>query len=193
MTTTEEDTMTRNVHSRVLWPLIVVLGALGACTEQTPLATSAEPGLQPQANVSTAVAYHRTLAELRRATAAYHDIDRAIADGFILLHECEVRPGEGQAGAVYVNLSRLTGGIDPSNPPGLLYEPGRNGRMSLVGAELAVPFALWPHADPPEFFGAQFQPEEEFGVYGLHVWIWRHNPDGMFAQANPRVSCEPES
>ena len=26
--------------------------------------------------------------------------------------------------------------------------------------------------------------------YELHVWAWKDNPDGMFVDWNPRVSCE---
>ena len=26
--------------------------------------------------------------------------------------------------------------------------------------------------------------------YDLHVWLWEENPDGVFAQYNPRVSCK---
>jgi hypothetical protein len=26
--------------------------------------------------------------------------------------------------------------------------------------------------------------------YELHVWAWKTNPSGMFADWNPRVSCE---
>jgi hypothetical protein len=26
--------------------------------------------------------------------------------------------------------------------------------------------------------------------YELHVWAWKSNPDGVFADWNPRVSCE---
>jgi hypothetical protein len=25
--------------------------------------------------------------------------------------------------------------------------------------------------------------------YELHVWAWRHNPAGMFADWNPNVAC----
>ncbi len=25
--------------------------------------------------------------------------------------------------------------------------------------------------------------------YALHVWAWRSNPDGVFADWNPNVSC----
>jgi hypothetical protein len=42
---------------------------------------------------------------------------------------------------------------------------------------------------PPEFLGNTFQNEDEFGAWALHVWIWRHNPDGMFAPINPNVTC----
>jgi hypothetical protein len=26
--------------------------------------------------------------------------------------------------------------------------------------------------------------------YALHVWAWRHNPQGTFVDYNPRVSCD---
>lgn len=132
----------------------------------------------------------QALAQLRRATAAYHDIEAALADDFVLLHGCEARPGEGQVGAVYIRPDRLGLGIDPSRPQGLLYEPDADGRMRLLGAELAIPYPLWTDEEPPEFLGAQFQQEDEFGVWALHVWLWRHNPEGMFAQAHPGVDCE---
>lgn len=181
-----------NIDVRHIRTLAVATSiAFTACGDGGPsLATS--PLLDDQADVAalTSADYASTLAELRRATARYHDFDAAVADGFVLLHECEVRPGEAPAGAVYVQPERLTIGIDPSRPQGLLYEEDSSGRMELLGAELAIPFALWSGSEPPEFLGAQFQPEDEFGVWGLHIWLWRHNPDGMFAEGNPRVTCE---
>ena len=27
------------------------------------------------------------------------------------------------------------------------------------------------------------------GFYTLHVWLWGHNPSGMFAHWNPEVTC----
>jgi hypothetical protein len=93
-------------------------------------------------------------------------------------------------GAVYALPERLDGVIDPWEPEGLIYEPTAQGRFRLVGVELIVPYAAWSDAAPPEFLGATFQREDEFGVFGLHVWIWRRNPEGLFAQSNPRVSCD---
>jgi len=29
-----------------------------------------------------------------------------------------------------------------------------------------------------------------FPSYELHVWVWKHNPNGMYATTNPLVSCE---
>ena len=54
----------------------------------------------------------------------------------------------------------------------------------------AVEFAVLDTGQPaPGFLGATFQREEEFGVFGLHAWVWRDNPNGLFAETNPRVSC----
>ena len=130
------------------------------------------------------------IATLQRVTARYHNLDVAIADGFVLLHPCESRPGEGPVGIVYVNFARLLDGlVDPASPDALIYEPTRNGRERLVGVEFAIPYPLWTQQTPPQFLGATFQREDEFGVFALHVWVWRHNPDGLFAEANPNVSC----
>jgi hypothetical protein len=177
------------VSSRSLAVLAASL-LLAACADGAPLAPDAPLAASARRGPPAAGAEHRALATLRRATARYHDVRAAVADGFVLLHECEVRPGEGPVGILYVHMGRLLdGAIDPALPDALLYEPARRGRPKLVGVELAVPYALWSGAAPPAFLGAEFQREEEFGVFALHVWVWRHNPEGMFAEANPRVSC----
>ena len=165
--------------------------ALAACTDSPPLEPEQAQPLSAQMAVTPPAAeVNRVIATLRRATDRYHDLDVAIADGFVHLHDCEVRPGEGPVGLVYVHPGRLSDAIiDPALPEGLIYEPGRNGRPKLVGAELVIPFSLWPSPVAPRFLGATFQPEEEFGVYGLHVWIWRQNPNGLFEETNPNVTC----
>jgi hypothetical protein len=164
-----------------------------ACAEEAPLAPGREAANAPQlAVVPPESEANRMLARLRRATDRYHNLDVAIADGFVHLHDCEVRPGEGPVGIVYIHPGRIGDAvIDPSLPEGLIYAPGRNGRRpKLVGAELVVPYAFWHAAEPPTFLGVPFQGEDEFGVFGLHVWIWRHNPDGLFAESNPEISCD---
>ena len=166
--------------------LLVISAALlaAACADQSPL----EPALESTIRVQAA-SNEDVFATLRRVTARYHNIDAAIADGFVLLHPCEERGDEGPVGAVYAHFGRvLDGVIDPELPDALIYEPSQAGEAKLVGVEFAQPYPFAPTA--PQFMGQSFQPEDEFGVWALHVWVWRHNPEGMFAETNPRVSCD---
>jgi hypothetical protein len=129
------------------------------------------------------------IATLRSATSRYQDLNVAKAEGFVFLHGCEVRPGEGPVGIVYVHMDRLMdGAIDPTKPDALIYAPNGD-HPTLVGVELAVPYPLWTKQEPPKFLDGTFQAEDEFGVFGLHVWVWRENPNGLFAESNPKVSC----
>ena len=42
-----------------------------------------------------------------------------------------------------------------------------------------------------ELFGGQkFKQNDTFQLWGLHAWVWKDNPSGMFADWNPRVTCE---
>ena len=180
--------------------LLPALALAAACGGDQSLAPAAERQLAARlsaipVHAGAQAGAQQALATLRRVTARYHDVDAAIADGFVFFHGCEVRPGEGAVGTLYVHFDRLMDGvIDPARPDALVYEPSRTtgGKPTLVAAELAVPIALWSQPGAPTFLGAEFQAEEEYGVYGLHVWIWRNNPEGLFAEANPQVSCGAE-
>jgi hypothetical protein len=72
----------------------------------------------------------------------------------------------------------------------LLYSPvpGEN-RLELAGVEYLVPLSFSP--DPPEGFTGDADlwrsDMEGFGLWELNVWIWLHNPEGVFADRNPRV------
>jgi len=168
--------------------IVVGIAALfAACADQTPLSPNRQAGNAAQLSAGPGTETGSIFATLRRVTARYHDLDVAKNEGFVLLHECESRPGEGPVGVVYVNFARLLDGdINPELPDALIYEPGPNG-LKLAGVEFAV---LNTGQPAPQFLGATFQREDEFGVYALHAWVWRNNPDGMFAQTNPKVSCE---
>jgi hypothetical protein len=79
----------------------------------------------------------------------------------------------------------------------VIYEPGDGGRMRLVAAEYVVFQSAWDahHAARPELFGREFElvgAGNRYGLppfYELHAWLWYHNPSGMFADYNPRVTC----
>ena len=183
MTTANPHSLTRPIS------MLATLVLLGACADQGLVAPQDNDPAASRLAASQATASD-PIATIRRATARYHDLDAALADGFVFLHGCETRPDEGPAGVLYVHFDRLLdGAIDPAAPDALLYEPRANGKPRLIGVELAVPYALWTESQPPQFMGAEFQTEDEFGVWGLHVWAWDRNPEGMFAESNPNVDC----
>ncbi len=74
----------------------------------------------------------------------------------------------------------------------------KSGRMQLVGVEYVVIAEAWDAANkmPPMLKGQLFTyntAPNRYGIpahYALHVWAWRPNPNGAFADWNPRVSCE---
>jgi len=95
--------------------------------------------------------------------------------------------GKGAMGYHYVNGALVDGQIDLLRPEVLIYEPGPNGEESLVGLEYIVPLS---EPEPAPVLGERFMRNEDLGLWVMHVWLWRENPDGMFASWNPRVSCE---
>jgi hypothetical protein len=93
---------------------------------------------------------------------------------------------------------------DFMSPSILIYEPQADGSLQLVAVENLAFAAAWKAAGntkPPTFHGVsynymaddpatladdahQFEPH-----YDRHVWIYRENPNGVFAPFNPKVSC----
>lgn len=132
------------------------------------------------------------LANLRESLAPYHRLEAALAANWDTdITGCLEDPVAGGMGHHYADLVRLDDVIEETRPEALLYEPQRNGRMRLVAVEYVVPFSeTWPEEGPaPMLQGQPFSANEVFGVWALHAWIWHHNPSGMFASWNPRVSC----
>ncbi len=134
----------------------------------------------------------RQLAAVRRATAKYHDVSKAIADGYLPAPHCVGVPGVGGMGYHYVKPSLTRDlALDPLQPELLLYVPSGNG-LRLVGVEYFVAAVGQP---TPSLFGRPFDgpmPGHEPGMpthYDLHVWLWQTNPNGIFAALNPNVEC----
>ena len=174
---------------------VVLVGAFAltaACTSDAPVAPNADNELASElSDRRTRGKIMRTTNILRRVTAKYHDLGAAIDDGFVFLHACEIR-SEGAVGMIYVHPTRVGDGIARVEvPDALIYEPATNPseKPKLVGVEFAIPYSLWTDAEPPRFLDFEFEREDEFGVFGLHAWVWRENPNGMFSEANPRVAC----
>jgi len=124
-------------------------------------------------------AARQQLAAARNATARYHDVELAIADGYVL--SSPNVPGEGFH---YVNRNLIDCNFEPERPEVLLYVPSGNG-LRLVGAEYSIPIACSPTA-PPEGFAGDAD-EWEFMAEGRPIWarvawLWLGNPNGIFAE-----------
>lgn len=141
---------------------------------------------------------NKDLAAARAATAQYHNESTAIADGYHATDECVAVPDIGAMGYHYVNFELFGQPLDVRKPAALIYQPNGNGGRKLVAVEY---FAvdedqdLSTDDDKPSLFGVEFDGpmeghEEGMPVhYDLHVWVWQHNPAGMFEQFNPAGSC----
>lgn len=121
----------------------------------------------------------RQLAEVRRATAQYHDVLRAEADGYRPSSPCVEGMGFHYLRSVAADASAL----DVAAPNILVYAPRPDGGLRLV----AVEYASW---EPASLFGQAFDaPNGGPPFHTLHAWVWQANPDGTFEAMNPNVSC----
>lgn len=134
---------------------------------------------------------------VRDSTRQYHDLTVATSDGYGQFLGCVSGPQEGAMGFHYVNGPRVGDGlVDATKPEALIYEV-TSGKARLVGVEFIVDAAQWnaKNAQPPALEGQSFHfvgAPNRYGIpafYELHVWAWRDNPGGAFADFNTRVTC----
>ena len=129
------------------------------------------------------------------------------------------RPASDGAMGVHYFRPDLLGIKGPPNPrvdgdgthtdwlkPGILiYEPQADGSLALVAVENLVFAKAWHAAgnkERPSYQGVPYDhmaddPKTKVDEahmfephYDRHVWLYRENPKGMFAQFNPNVSCK---
>ncbi len=145
-----------------------------------PLAAGASAGVTESDTL-------QQLAQVRQVTAKYHDVEQALADGYVATHVCV----EGM-GYHYLNprlASDLT--IDPLTPELLIYAPSGEG-LKLVAVEYFVanvgqarPSVMGWGFDGPMAGHEPGMPEH----YDLHAWVWQANPYGLFTPFNWKISC----
>ena len=168
---------------RTLLTMLTLLAVLTATTlHSTVLAVSTKTISAP---VTVNSELNAELARARAATAKYHSVEAAEADGYISINFCE--PGEG---CHWLNPSYIDGAFDAERPEILLYAPDENGKLRLVAVEYVEPIAFLPGGAPEGFTGDEDEWREDTegaGLWELTVWLWLNNPDGMFEQHNPRV------
>jgi len=157
------------------------------------------------------------LAAVRQATAQFHDVVVAYAAGYTTENEPCVASPLGAMGFHAPNFALIGDpALDAARPELLLYAPTSNGRLKLVGVEYfravllrnvttgevgpRFESAKWDTAQyelvtpQPRLLGQGFEldPPPAPGVpwhWSLYVWIWAHNPSGMFSPWNPSISC----
>jgi len=144
------------------------------------------------------------LAQIRRVTARFHRVEKAMAAGYELgwvngsgvriITGCVSNPTAGAMGYHYFNAELVAdNAVDPLEPEVLVYETGADGGLKLVAVEWVV---RGPNTNPP---GVSDAPSvlgmpmhilvPAVGFWLKHAWIWKHNPAGMFADWNPEVTC----
>jgi hypothetical protein len=156
--------------------------------------------------------------EVRRLTEPFRDVAAAQAAGYTVWSPDPTAAGatcassaQGRMGYHLVNVG-LRGSpanpaqgdavIDYRQPEMLLYEKRADGTMNLVGVEYLVFREAWERvhgagAAPPTVLGQtmplsthSFVPGgPEIPHYELHVWLHSQNPNGMFSDWNPSISC----
>lgn len=167
--------------------MLAVLGAIIVVT--TVAATNA-----PQDTVSV----------VRQATAQFHDIEAAKAAGYELgyvngsgnriITGCVAHPSAGVMGYHYFNKGLIDDlVVDVAKPEGLVYTSTGDGELRLVAVEYVVPGAGSNPAgvsQAPTVLGMEMHIlVPAVGFYIQHVWVWSHNPAGMFVDWNPELSC----
>lgn len=164
----------------------------------TVVPEAAQHALGKGRSASTPARVQQELARLRQATAAYHDIERARDAGYEVLvthpetgAECLAHETDGGMGYHYLKPDLVSDHVAVDQPEVLIYERGPNGKLRLVAVEYIIPFDLrGENESPPVLFGQEFVHNHTFDLWALHVWVWKQNPSGMFADYNPRVSCD---
>jgi hypothetical protein len=165
--TVRRKTVALAVAAAIVLSIVVALLTGGATAEATP----AQPTTQE---------VNRDLAAARAASAKYHRVEMALADGFVDTGHCVASP-DGGMGYHFVNPARMGDDhLDVREPEVLLYAKDVDGRYRLTGVE-------YIGSEGDALFGRTFTPTPAGPA--LHVWLWKHNPSGMFADWNPNVSC----
>jgi hypothetical protein len=160
----------------------------------------------------------QTLDDLRQLTAPLHDIDAAQAAGYNLFTSfprtaadgCISDMNEGGMGYHYFRGNNLADdSVSLLDPEFLVYAPTNaprkdgDARMRLAAFDYFIPYSdKWPGPDDPRYKRAPTTHDfstmsdlpniafarSRFLGWMFHIWLWEHNPGGMFTNWNASVS-----
>lgn len=186
---------------------VVLLLAVGACADDPAGVDDVSVHADPLLSANASPLVKKKIAELRRWSARFHDVDKAAEAGYTAHIGCidetieGLDPSEARGMGYHVTRGDMDivadGVIDIDQPEFLVYAPHRRdaelprekrlGAARLVGFDYFVPGALWTDPDPPEFFGEPFDWSDTFQGWVRHIYLWGHNSDGIFENYNPNV------
>jgi hypothetical protein len=127
--------------------------------------------------------------KVRGANSRFRDVSVAVSEGYAPI-PCASGIDGGAMGVHYVNPGYLKD-VQPDikRPQAVMYEPMPDGKMALVAVEYIT--FKGPASLEGQLFNFNGAPNR-YGLepfYELHVWAWKPNPRGAYADMNPDVSC----
>jgi hypothetical protein len=131
------------------------------------------------------------LADHVRATLdRFKDVSVAVKEGYAPI-PCASGVEGGAMGIHYVDGAYLKDeAVELGKPEAVMYEPMADGKLALIAVEYITtkgPASLEGHlfsfTGTPNRYGLP-------AFYELHVWAWKANPAGTFADMNMDVSCD---
>jgi hypothetical protein len=165
----------------------LTIGALACHRHARPVSREPAAGFADgfDANV------RRDLETLRAATNKYHDLAAAEAAGYpTTMPKCIADSTMGGMGHHLIDRKAFDDALDIEHPEMLIYATDGEGKPELVAVEYVVPYRVLPATGtPPRLFGQELKRYDQYNYWALHVWAWRRNAAGLFADWNPAVKC----
>jgi hypothetical protein len=128
---------------------------------------------------------------VRSANDRFKDVSAATAEGYAPIPCASAATGNGAMGIHYVNADHLKDdAVEVGKPEAVMYEPKPDGTLELIAVEYIT--SKGPASLGGQLFSFSSAPNR-YGLgpfYELHVWAWKHNRTGTFADNNPEVSCD---
>lgn len=146
---------------------------------------------QGKASAGEQAEIERAVLRIREATKAFHDIGAAVAAGYPATDHC-LESAAGAMGHHFINQTLYDAQLEVERPEILVYAPREeDGGLELAGVEYVVPYSVRPRdAQPPTILGQELKRADGLQIWYLHVWVWKENPKGLFADWNPTFTCK---
>jgi hypothetical protein len=126
---------------------------------------------------------------VRAANDRFKNAAVAVSEGYGPI-PCASGADGGAMGIHYVNTKLIGEAVDIKQPQAIMYEPMSDGKLQLIAVEYIT--SKGPASLEGQLFNFNGAPNR-YGLgpfYELHVWAWKPNPHGTFADMNPNVSCD---